>query len=142
VPVTSRVNELDDAGIRNEKGDGMKNLFVGNLPFSSTEDSLRTLFAQFGEVQQVKIMTDRDTGKPRGFGFVEMTQDEDAAKAVAGLNGKDFEGRALTVNEARPKPERSSGGYRPGGGGGHGGKRRGNQDDYRGSARQPREPRW
>ncbi|HEV2233501.1 MAG: RNA recognition motif domain-containing protein [Terriglobia bacterium] len=122
----------------------MKNLFVGNLPFSSTEDSLRTLFAQFGEVQQVKIMTDRDTGKPRGFGFVEMTQDEDAAKAVAGLNGKDFEGRALTVNEARPKPERSSGGggYRPGGGGGHGGKRRGGQEDYRGSARQPREPRW
>jgi len=123
----------------------MKNLFVGNLPFSSTEDSLRTLFAQFGEVQQVKIMTDRDTGKPRGFGFVEMTQDEDAAKAIAALNGKDFEGRALTVNEARPKPERSGGGggYRPGGGGGHGGKRRGgNQDDYRGSARQPREPRW
>ena len=120
----------------------MKNLFVGNLPFSSTEDSLRTLFAQFGEVQQVKIMTDRDTGKPRGFGFVEMTQDEDAAKAVAGLNGKDFEGRALTVNEARPKPERSSGGDRPGGGGGHGGKRRGGQEDYRGSARQPREPRW
>jgi RNA recognition motif-containing protein len=121
----------------------MKNLFVGNLPFSSTEDALRTLFAQFGEVQQVKIMTDRDTGKPRGFGFVEMTQDEDAAKAIAALNGKDFEGRALTVNEARPKPERSGGGggYRPGGGG-HGGKRRGNQDDYRGSARQPREPRW
>ncbi|HEV2350066.1 MAG TPA: RNA-binding protein [Terriglobia bacterium] len=122
----------------------MKNLFVGNLPFSSTEDALRTLFTQFGEVQQVKIMTDRDTGKPRGFGFVEMTQDEDAAKAVAALNGKDFEGRALTVNEARPKPERTGGGggYRPGGGGGHGGKRRGNQDDYRGSARQPREPRW
>src|SRR5579863_7411978 len=114
----------------------MKNLFVGNLPFSSTEDSLRTLFSQFGEVQQVKIMTDRDTGKPRGFGFVEMSQDEDATKAVAALNGKEFEGRALTVNEARPKPERT------GGGSGHGGKRRGNQDDYRGSARQPREPRW
>ena len=118
----------------------MKNLFVGNLPFSSTEDALRTVFSQFGEVQQVKIMTDRDTGKPRGFGFVEMTNDEDAAKAIAALNGKDFEGRALTVNEARPKPERS-GGYRPGGGGG-GGKRRGGQDDYRGAARQPREPRW
>ena len=121
----------------------MKNLFVGNLPFSSTEDALRTLFSQFGEVQQVKIMTDRDTGKPRGFVFVEMTQDEDASKAIAALNGKEFEGRALTVNEARPKPERSGGGgYRPGGGGGHGGKRRGGQDDYRGSARQPREPRW
>src|ERR1700681_3599283 len=103
----------------------MKNLFVGNLPFSSNEDNLRTLFAQFGEVSQVKIMTDRDTGKPRGFAFIEMTQDEDAAKAIAALNGKDFEGRALTVNEARPKPERS-GGFRPGGGGGgFGGKRRG-----------------
>jgi cold-inducible RNA-binding protein len=123
----------------------MKNLFVGNLPFSSNEDNLRTLFAQFGEVSQVKIMTDRDTGKPRGFAFIEMTQDEDAAKAIAALNGKDFEGRALTVNEARPKPERS-GGFRPGGGGGgFGGKRRGGgggRDDYRGSARQPREPRW
>ena len=123
----------------------MKNLFVGNLPFSSNEDNLRTLFAQFGEVSQVKIMTDRDTGKPRGFAFIEMSQDEDAAKAIAALNGKDFEGRALTVNEARPKPERS-GGFRPGGGGGgFGGKRRGGgggRDDYRGSARQPREPRW
>lgn len=117
----------------------MKNLFVGNLPFNSNEEGLRALFAQFGEVQQVKIMTDRDTGKPRGFAFVEMSQDEDAQKAITGLNGKDFEGRALTVNEARPKPERS-GGFRPGGG--SGGRRRGGQDDYRGSARQPREPRW
>ena len=113
----------------------MKNLFVGNLPFSATEESLRNLFAQYGELQQVKIMTDRDTGKSRGFGFVEMAQDEDAAKAIAALNGKDFEGRALTVNEARPKPERS-------GGGGYGGRRRGGRDDYRGSARQPKEPRW
>jgi RNA recognition motif-containing protein len=123
----------------------MKNLFVGNLPFSATEDALRELFAGFGEVQQVKIMTDRDTGKSRGFAFVEMTQDEDAAKAIAALNGKDFGGRALTVNEARPKPERS-GGFRPGGGSGYGGKRRGGggggRDDYRGPSRQPREPRW
>jgi len=113
----------------------MKNLFVGNLPFSTTEDSLRELFAQFGEVQRVKVMTDRDTGKPRGFAFVEMTQDDDAAKAITALNGKDLNGRALTVNEARPKPDR--GGYRPGGGRG-----KGNQGDYRDSARQPREPRW
>jgi cold-inducible RNA-binding protein len=118
----------------------MKNLFVGNLPFTATEDALRVLFAQFGEVQRVKVMTDRDTGKPRGFAFVEMTQDDDAAKAIAALNGKDFGGRALTVNEARPKPERGGGGgFRPGGGGG---KSRRGQDDYRDSARQPREPRW
>ncbi len=118
----------------------MKNLFVGNLPFSSTEDAVRAHFAQFGEVQQVRIMTDRDTGKPRGFAFVQMTNDEEALKAVAALNGKEFEGRSLTVNEARPKPERAGGGFRPGGGGG-GGRRREGQDSYRGP-RQSREPRW
>lgn len=119
----------------------MKNLFVGNLPFNATEEALRALFEQFGELQQVKIMTDRDTGKSRGFGFVEMAQDDDAQKAIAALNGKEFEGRTLTVNEARPKPERS-GGFRSGRGGGYGGNRRGGRDDYRGSARQPKEPRW
>ena len=110
----------------------MKNLFVGNLTFDTTEDSLRELFAPMGEVQQVRIMTDRDTGKSRGFAFVEMANDEDAAKAIAALNGKELGGRALTINEARPRPERSSGGggggYRPGGGGGGGfggNKRRG-----------------
>ena len=118
----------------------MKNLFVGNLPFSTTEDALRGHFAQFGEVQQVRIMTDRDTGKPRGFAFVQMANDEEAARAVAALNGKDFEGRSLTVNEARPKPERAGGGggFRNGVGGGGGGKRR---DEYRGP-RSSREPRW
>ena len=118
----------------------MKNLFVGNLPFSTTEDALRELFAAYGEVQQVRVMTDRDTGKPRGFAFVEMTQDEDAAKAIAALNGKDLGGRALTVNEARPKPDRG-GGPRFGGGGGrerHGGGR----SDYRGGGHERREPRW
>ncbi len=126
----------------------MKKLFVGNLPFGATEDSLKELFAPFGEVQQIRIMTDRDTGKSRGFAFVEMAQDEDASKAIDALSGKDFGGRALTVNEARPKPERT-GGFRPGGGGGYGGKRRsgggsgggGGHDNYRG-ARSPREPRW
>ena len=109
----------------------MKNLFVGNLTFDTTEDSLRELFAPMGEVQQVRIMTDRDTGKSRGFAFVEMANDDDAAKAIAALNGKEFGGRALTINEARPRPERSSGGgggFRPGGGGGGGfggNKRRG-----------------
>jgi RNA recognition motif-containing protein len=122
----------------------MKNLFVGNLTFDTTEDSLRELFTPLGEVQQVRIMTDRDTGKSRGFAFVEMVSDEDAAKAVTALNGKDFGGRALTVNEARPKPERSSG-FRPGGGGGggFGGKRRGGGGGGRDSGpRSSREPRW
>ena len=108
----------------------MKNLFVGNLTFDTTEDALRELFSPMGEVGQVRIMTDRDTGKSRGFAFVEMAQDEDAAKAIAALNGKELGGRALTINEARPRPERTGGGgggYRPsgGGGGGYGGKRRG-----------------
>jgi RNA recognition motif-containing protein len=116
----------------------MKNLFVGNLTFNTTEDALRGPFSPFGEVQQVRIMTDRDTGKSRGFGFVEMAQDDDAAKAIGALNGKEFEGRALTINEARPRPERS-GGFRPGGGG-FGGKRRSGHDNSRGS-RSPREPR-
>ena len=106
----------------------MKNLFVGNLPFGATEDALRDLFGPFGEVQQVRIMTDRDTGKSRGFAFVEMAQDDAAAKAITTLNGTDLGGRALTINEARPRPERS-GGFRPGGGGGgFGGKRRGGRD--------------
>jgi cold-inducible RNA-binding protein len=111
----------------------MKNIFVGNLPYSATEDDLRDLFGPFGEVGQVRIMTDRDTGKARGFAFVEMVQDEDSEKAIAALNGKDFGGRALTINEARPRPQRS--------GGGEGGKRRGGRGDYRGS-RSSREPRW
>lgn len=119
----------------------MKRLFVGNLPFSATEESLREIFGPFGEVGEVRIMTDRDTGKSRGFAFVEMVQDEDAGKAVEGLNGKDMGGRALTVNEARPRPERSSGG----GGGGFGGKRRsggggGGHRDH--GHRGDREPRW
>jgi RNA recognition motif-containing protein len=117
----------------------MKNLFVGNLPFGATEDALRELFSPFGEVQQARIMTDRDTGKSRGFAFVEMAQDDDAAKAITTLNGKDFGGRALTINEARPRPERS-GGFRPGGGN-YGGKRRGSGNNSR-EARSPREPRW
>ena len=88
-------------------------------------------------------MTDRDTGRSRGFAFVEMTNDEEAAKAIAALNGKEVDGRALNVNEARPKPERSGPSGPRGGGGGRGGGRGGySRDDYRGSARQPREPRW
>lgn len=118
----------------------MKNLFVGNLPFTATEDELRDLFGAFGEIQQVRIMTDRDTGKSRGFAFVEIADDEAAAKAITELNGKDFGGRALTVNEARPKPERR-GGFGSGGGGGFGGKKRGGRGGPRGP-HTPREPRW
>jgi cold-inducible RNA-binding protein len=114
----------------------MKRLFVGNLPFSATEESLREIFGPFGEVGEVRIMTDRDTGKSRGFAFVEMVQDEDATKAVDGLNGKDMGGRALTVNEARPRPERSGGGGFGGKRGGGGGGRR--DHGHRGD----REPRW
>ncbi|HET7212457.1 MAG TPA: RNA-binding protein [Terriglobia bacterium] len=122
----------------------MKNLFVGNLPFTATEDELRGLFSAFGEVQQVRIMTDRDTGRSRGFAFVEIADDEAAAKAVADLNGKDFGGRQLTINEARPKPERRGGGFGSGGGGGFGGKRRGGggRGGSRGGPVPPREPRW
>lgn len=92
----------------------MKKVFVGNLPFSANEDEVRGMFAEFGEIQSVTIPTDRDTGKPRGFAFVEMTQDEDVEKAIAALNGKNMGGRTLNVNEARPKESRG-----PGGGGGH-----------------------
>jgi cold-inducible RNA-binding protein len=95
----------------------MKNIYVGNLSFGATEDSVRSLFEAYGAVERVNIVTDRDSGQPRGFGFVEMTNDAEGEKAIAALNGKDFEGRSLSVNEARPKTERS------GGGGGFGRKR-------------------
>lgn len=75
-------------------------LYVGNLPFSATEDGVRELFSQYGEVHSVSIITDRETGRPRGFGFVEM---ENAAEAIGALNGQDFEGRSLTVNEAKAR---------------------------------------
>ena len=125
----------------------MKNLFVGNMSFQTTESALRELFASFGQVSRVHIATDRETGRSRGFAFVEMPNDDDAAKAIAGLDGKEFGGRNLKVNEARPKEAGSGprggggGGYRGGGGGGRG-RDRSSAEDYRDSARQPREPRW
>ncbi|PYX86651.1 MAG: RNA-binding protein [Acidobacteria bacterium] len=96
----------------------MKNIFVGNLDFNTGEDELRQLFEQYGQVDRVAIMTDRDTGRSRGFGFVEMASSEDGEKAIAALNGSQVGGRTLNVNEARPKTERS-------GGGGGGGRDRG-----------------
>ena len=107
----------------------MKNLFVGNLPFSISESDLRTLFEEYGSVERVSIITDRDTGKSRGFAFVEMADDQAAEKAIGGLNSKEFDGRALSVSEARPKTDRGGGGGgggregRMGGGGGRGGSR-------------------
>src|SRR3989304_9717015 len=94
----------------------MKSLFVGNMSFQTTEDQLRSLFEPLGQITRVQIITDRDTGRARGFAFVEMPNDEEATKAIAALNGKEVGGRALNVNEARPKTERS--GPRGGGGGG------------------------
>jgi RNA recognition motif-containing protein len=99
----------------------LKNIFVGNLDFNTTEDELRQLFEVHGQVDRVSIMTDRETGRSRGFGFVEMASAEDGEKAIAALNGSQVGGRTLNVNEARPKPERSSGG----GGGGRGRERSG-----------------
>jgi len=95
----------------------MKNIFVGNLSFGVTEQSLRSLFEAYGAVDRVNIVTDRDSGQPRGFAFVEMGNDAEGLKAIAGLNGRDVEGRTLNVNEARPKEDRGSGGQRSGGGG-------------------------
>ena len=98
----------------------MANLYVGNLSYEATEEEVRQLFAEFGEVTSVNLITDRDTGRLRGFGFVEMSDASAAKAAIEGLNGKDVAGRALTVNEARPKPS-GGGGYGGGGGGrGHG----------------------
>ena len=98
----------------------MTKLFVGNLPFSATEQSVRALFEPYGTIDSLALINDRDTGRPRGFGFIEMPS-SDASKAMQALNGKDFEGRPLKVNEAQSK-ERSGGGgggYRNGGGGGN-----------------------
>ena len=99
----------------------MKNIFVGNLDFNVTEEAVRSLFERHGQVNSARIMTDRDTGRSRGFGFVEMASSEDGEKAIAALNGSQVGGRTLNVNEARPKPERTGGG----GGGGRGRERSG-----------------
>jgi len=132
----------------------MKSLFVGNMSFQTTEGELRELFAPFGQVTRVHIAMDRETGRARGFAFIEMPNDAEAAAAMTALDGKEVGGRNLKVNEARPKGEggpprgpRNFGG--PGGGsgsgrgkGGGGGRDRFSNEDYRESARQPREPRW
>jgi len=95
------------------------NIYVGNLPFETTEDSLQVAFTEYGEVTTARVITDKFTGRSRGFGFVEMPDNSEAEAAIQALNGKEMDGRPLTVNEARPREERSSGGGgRPSGGGG------------------------
>jgi RNA recognition motif-containing protein len=145
----------------------MKNLFVGNMSFQTTESELTELFKPFGAITRIRVVMDRETGRARGFAFVEMPNDEEASKAIAALDGASIGGRNIKVNEARPK---EAGGFRPsggggnrpyggggngrpsgggggrpsGGGGGRGGrdKERFSNEDYREAARQPREPRW
>jgi len=106
----------------------VKNIFVGNLSFGTTEDSVRNLFAEFGAIERVSVVTDRDTGQSRGFAFVEMGNNSEANRAIEALNGRELDGRALKVNEARPKEDRGfggggGGGYRGNSGGGGGGRR-------------------
>jgi cold-inducible RNA-binding protein len=134
----------------------VKNIFVGNLDFNVTEEAVRSLFESHGVVNSARIMTDRDTGRSRGFAFVEMENETEADQAIAALNGFSMDGRALNVNEARPKPERgfgggAGGGNRFGGGGGGGGGRRpggggggggGRPSGGGGGGGGRREPRW
>ena len=137
----------------------MKSLFVGNMSFQTTEGELRELFAPFGQVTRVHMAMDRETGRARGFAFIEMPNDAEAAAAMTALDGREVGGRNLKVNEARPKgeggpprgpksfggPKNYGGGSGGGGGrgkGGGGGRDRFSNEDYRESARQPREPRW
>ena len=134
-------------------------LYVGNLPFQTTSDDLRDHFAKAGTVESAQVVEDRMTGRSRGFGFVEMTSPEEAAAAIEQFNGKDFNGRSLTVNEARPRTDRGGGGYGGGGGGGRGGYGGGgggggygggggggrggrDRDRDRRPSRNDREPRW
>jgi RNA recognition motif-containing protein len=115
------------AHLKDRKSRELKNIFVGNLDFAATDSSVRAMFERYGTVDRVNLVTDRDTGRSRGFAFVEMSNENEANNAIAGLNGANFEGRALNVNEARPKVQGGGGGGR-GNGGGFG--------------RQRREPRW
>ena len=117
----------------------MKNIFVGNLDFAATESSIRSLFEPYGQVDRVNLVTDRDTGRSRGFAFVEMADSAEADRAIAALNGTDLDGRALNINEARPKPQGGGGGGRGFGGGAGGGRPSGGGGGGRGP---PREPRW
>jgi RNA recognition motif-containing protein len=121
-----------------------RRLYVGNLPYSATEDQLTELFGRAGKVDNVRVMRDMATGRARGFAFVEMASDEDALKAISEFHEQQMDGRALVVNEARPKPEGGfggpSGGRGRGGFGGGGGGRGFDDGDFSGGRR--KEPRW
>jgi len=96
----------------------VKNIFVGNLSFGATEDAVRSMFEAYGTVDRVSVVTDRETGRARGFGFVEMSVNDEAERAIAALNGRELDGRAMNINEARPKEDRGGGaGFRGNGGG-------------------------
>jgi cold-inducible RNA-binding protein len=108
-----------------------KKIYVGNLSFQTTDADLKDMFSEVGQVESVQIITDRDTGRSKGFGFVEMSDDEAAAKAIERFNGREVNGRALTVNEARPMERRDSGSRGSGGGGrDRGGRGRGGSGRY------------
>jgi cold-inducible RNA-binding protein len=114
----------------------VKKLYLGNLPFAATEDQVAALFSELGiQPDQISLLRDRITDQPRGFGFVEIGNDADAAKAIEGLNGKDFLGRALVVNEARPQQDGGGRGGRGGGGGRSGGGNRGGRGGGYGGGR-------
>jgi cold-inducible RNA-binding protein len=113
-----------------------KKLYVGNLPYNTTEAQVRELFGQAGEITEIALITDRETGRPKGFGFVEMATVEGAQEAIKRFNGYSLENRNLTVNEARPREERG------GGGGGFGGGRRDDRDDRRGGGGGSRRERF
>jgi RNA recognition motif-containing protein len=116
----------------------MTNIFVGNLSYAITEGELESAFGAYGAVERVSIVRDRDTGQPRGFAFVEMTDATEAANAINALNGRELSGRAINVNEARPREERGGGrGFGGGGGGRSGGRGAGGGGGFR-----RREPRW
>lgn len=110
-----------------------KNIYVGNLAWAATADDLLEMFGKYGKVTRAQVITDRETGRSRGFGFVEMENDEEAQRAIDALNGAQVDSRPLTVNEARPREERG-----PGGGGGYGGGRSGGGGGYGGGGRPPR----
>ena len=101
------------------------NIYLGNLSFDTRDEELRTAFSQYGEVSEARVVVDRMTNRSRGFGFVEMPNSDEAQTAIQAMSGRDFQGRTLTVNEARPREERRSGGGGYGGGGGGGGGRGG-----------------